>query len=196
MQNKRHALWRDGLQKQAQHFDAVGLTARRLKRAPRGLTPRSLLHMISYTILEDLQHHVVLERPTCRARLTLSLLVSKCLQAKGVARRVGRSAHMLLPRGIAILRWTWGGSALLTCMRSGLYTVGCFPAGCGCNRGAVRTWAGSAVSCRPSGKVCKSWIATGPLHGTQETTHNKKQETRQHQKLPATVVITLNSVGH
>lgn len=56
---------------------------------------------------------------------------------------------MLLTRGTAILPWPRGGRALLAGVRPGLYTERCFSAGCGCDRGAVGTWAWFAVHCTP-----------------------------------------------
>lgn len=110
------------------------------------------------------QKHQIGWATTCRTRLALSLPVSECLQAKGIARGVRCSAHMLLPRGIAILSWPWGAGALLAAMRSTLYTVCCLPAGYGCHRGAVGTWARFAVHCRRPGKDHNFPMAVASSH--------------------------------
>lgn len=110
-------------------------------------------------------------QPTCRTRLVLSLPVSKCLQAKGIARGVGCSAHMLLPRGIAILPWPWGACALLAAMSSSLYAVCCLPAGCGCDRGAVGAWPRWAVHCRRPGNNHNYFVAVCVVTQTSQASH-------------------------
>ena len=86
---------------------------------------------------------------TCRPRFVLRFLIPKCLQAKGVAGGIGQGAHVLLTVSTAILPWSRGGRALLAGVRPGLNTERCFPAGCGCDGGAVGTGARFAVHCAP-----------------------------------------------